>query len=194
MNHVSPLHSVRCVAAAFSAGSLVICNSFMNGGVTEKKEQNIYFFSFLSAQHWQINKGKSECMICLKSAESLSTSFRLLATLPVLRFAFPTLFPYGNADLRQGRPLVPVKPREYFKHLVKYKDQRFALHPVFSYFCANSLMRWKALQNGAICMRKCPQFRGVRTVEALREVVRANPNIDFQAMVSLEVLIHYDRF
>ncbi|PKY29830.1 hypothetical protein RhiirB3_446620 [Rhizophagus irregularis] len=39
--------------------------------------------------------------------------------------AFPTLYPYGRADLRSAR-VKEVKPAEYFRHLLWYKDGRFA--------------------------------------------------------------------
>ena len=41
--------------------------------------------------------------------------------------AFPTLYPYGQADLRSERPR-DIKPAEYFKHFIWYKDGRFARH------------------------------------------------------------------
>ncbi|CAG8720803.1 17500_t:CDS:2 [Cetraspora pellucida] len=41
--------------------------------------------------------------------------------------AFPTLYPYGKADLHSER-LRDVKPAEYFQHMLKYKDGRFAQH------------------------------------------------------------------
>ena len=39
--------------------------------------------------------------------------------------AFPTLYPYGKADLRSER-IRDIKPAKYFKHLLWYKDGRFA--------------------------------------------------------------------
>ena len=41
--------------------------------------------------------------------------------------AFLTLYPYGQADLRSERAK-EVKPVEYFKYLLWYKDGRFARH------------------------------------------------------------------
>jgi hypothetical protein len=35
--------------------------------------------------------------------------------------AFPTLYPYGQGDLRSERPR-DIKPAEYFKHLMWYKN------------------------------------------------------------------------
>jgi len=56
--------------------------------------------------------------------------------------AFPTLHPYGQADLRSERPR-DIKPAEYFKHLMWYKDGRFARHTRWRYFALNSSMRWR---------------------------------------------------
>src|SRR5581483_11805034 len=67
--------------------------------------------------------------------------------------AFPTLYPYGTADLRSARER-DVLPAEYFKHLLWYKDGRFAQHPRWRYFALNSTMRWRALQEGQIFVKQ----------------------------------------
>ncbi|CAG8802972.1 2782_t:CDS:2, partial [Cetraspora pellucida] len=67
--------------------------------------------------------------------------------------AFPTLYPYGRADLRSER-IKEVKPAEYFKHLLLYKDGRFARHTCWRYFALNSQMRWRALQEGSVFVRQ----------------------------------------
>ena len=54
--------------------------------------------------------------------------------------AFPTLYPTGHADLRAGR-LKDIKPAEYFKHMMWYKDGRFARYTRWRYFALNSVMR-----------------------------------------------------
>ncbi|PKK75534.1 hypothetical protein RhiirC2_863195 [Rhizophagus irregularis] len=51
--------------------------------------------------------------------------------------AFPTLYPTGSADLRAER-IKDIKPAEYFKHLLQYKDRRFARHARWRYFALNS--------------------------------------------------------
>ena len=58
--------------------------------------------------------------------------------------AFPTLYPTGKADLRSEH-IRDVNPAEYFSHLLKYKDRRFARHTRWRYFALNSQMRWRAL-------------------------------------------------
>ena len=58
--------------------------------------------------------------------------------------AFPTLFPTGAGDFLAPRERV-VTVGNYFKHLMRYDDGRFARHPHFHYFALNSEMRWRAL-------------------------------------------------
>jgi len=57
--------------------------------------------------------------------------------------AFPTLFPTCKADFHEKRK-VDISAAEYFKHLMRYHDGRFAQHPRFRYFAWNSLLRWEA--------------------------------------------------
>ncbi len=47
-----------------------------------------------------------------------------------MSMAFPTLFPDGKADFNQPR-LHKIHLSDYFKHLVRYKDGRFARHRRF---------------------------------------------------------------
>ncbi|GBC48412.2 ATP-dependent DNA helicase PIF1 [Rhizophagus irregularis DAOM 181602=DAOM 197198] len=67
--------------------------------------------------------------------------------------AFPTLYLYGRADLRSAR-VKEVKPAEYFRHLLWYKDGRFARYLRWRYFALNSSMRWRALQEGQIYVKQ----------------------------------------
>jgi hypothetical protein len=67
--------------------------------------------------------------------------------------AFPTLYPHGKGDLRSERAW-DINPAEYFKHLMWYKDGRFARHPRWRYFALNSTMRWRALQEGKVYVKQ----------------------------------------
>lgn len=67
--------------------------------------------------------------------------------------AFPTLYPTGDGDLRSMH-VRDIKPAEYFSHLLKYKDGRFARHPRWRYFTLNSQMRWRALQEGKVYVKQ----------------------------------------
>lgn len=88
--------------------------------------------------------------------------------------AFPTLFPYGLADLRDSR-LVTVSPSDYFKHLMRYKDRRFAQHKTFRFFAMNSTMRWTALTDGKIFVRNNPEFKEM-TSSQLKDLLKEKPN------------------
>ncbi len=83
--------------------------------------------------------------------------------------AFPTLFPTGAADFTAPREW-QVTIGNYFKHLVLYKDRRFAQHPRFRYFALNTEMRWRALQSGRIYVRQHPHDAHL-SVEELRDMV-----------------------
>ena len=65
--------------------------------------------------------------------------------------AFPTLFPTGAGDFRSPR-VRSVTLADYLKHLMRYKDGRFAQHPRFRYFALNTLMRWRALETSRVCL------------------------------------------
>jgi len=94
--------------------------------------------------------------------------------------AFPTLFPFGNADLRQHRNN-EIKTSSYFKHLIHYQDQRFAKHTTFRFFAYNSWMRWSALNDGNIFVEKHQEFKNM-TVEKLKDLVAQNPTTMKQIM------------
>ena len=83
--------------------------------------------------------------------------------------AFPTLFPTGDADFAAPR-VHKVTIGDYMKHLMMYKDDRFARHPRFRYFALNTEMRWRALQEGNIYVRQHARDAQL-TVEELRDMV-----------------------
>ncbi|PKY59745.1 hypothetical protein RhiirA4_333013, partial [Rhizophagus irregularis] len=57
----------------------------------------------------------------------------------IITMAFPTLYPTVKADLGTER-IRDIKPAEYFKHLLRYKDGRFRRHTHWRYFALNSQM------------------------------------------------------
>lgn len=86
-----------------------------------------------------------------------------LSTVPIneyttagyIAMAFPKLFPTGSADLRDlSNRRVKVNPAEYFEHLMKYNDQRFAHHPRFRFFAMNSSQRWMAASQGKVLINR----------------------------------------
>ncbi|KAJ1524613.1 hypothetical protein ONE63_011097 [Megalurothrips usitatus] len=89
--------------------------------------------------------------------------------------AFPCLFPYGKADLNSPREK-PVSALNYFKHLMRFHDDRFAQHPRFRYFALNSLMRWSALKDGNVFIQNHPEYKDM-TAADLKELVQNDPNV-----------------
>ncbi|KAJ1524609.1 hypothetical protein ONE63_011093 [Megalurothrips usitatus] len=89
--------------------------------------------------------------------------------------AFPCLFPYGKADLRDNRQ-TKVSPSDYFKHLLRYEDNRFAQHTRFRFFAMNSLMRWSGIEKGNLYVNKHSDMKNMN-VEELKEKVKENPSL-----------------
>lgn len=83
--------------------------------------------------------------------------------------AFPTLYPTGSADFLAPR-IRPITIGNYYKHLMLYKDGRFAKHPRYRYFALNTEMRWRALQTGRIYVKQHPHDAQL-TVDELRDMV-----------------------
>ncbi|KAE8738449.1 hypothetical protein FOCC_FOCC016072 [Frankliniella occidentalis] len=90
-----------------------------------------------------------------------------------IAMAFPTLFPFGKADLRNPREH-NITPKQYFKHLMNYQDGRFAKHPRFKYFARNSEMRWNALKFGGVFVKKNSEFQDM-DMDQLQEKLQQNP-------------------
>ncbi|KAG7009693.1 ATP-dependent DNA helicase [Physcia stellaris] len=81
--------------------------------------------------------------------------------------AFPTLFPRGLAAFTESRQR-RVEFDQWVKHLLLYRDGRFARHPQFRYWAFNTLMRSRAAKS-AVWMTK--QFPGKKlTLEQLKEM------------------------
>ena len=62
--------------------------------------------------------------------------------------AFPFLFPSGRADLNAERRY-KIPEHNYYKHLMRYADGRFARHPRFRYYAFNSMMRHRSKRAAA---------------------------------------------
>ncbi|EIW66760.1 hypothetical protein TREMEDRAFT_65159 [Tremella mesenterica DSM 1558] len=78
--------------------------------------------------------------------------------------AFPFLFPQGLADLHASRQS-EVKPNDYFKHLMKFHDGRFASHPRFRYYAFNALLRWQARSLASYYSRGSGHVHGLLWLE-----------------------------
>ena len=70
-----------------------------------------------------------------------------------MSMAFPTLFPDGKADFNQPR-LYDVHLSDYFKHLLLYKDGRFARHRRFPWFMFNTLQRHRTFSQSRIFVKQ----------------------------------------
>ena len=86
--------------------------------------------------------------------------------------AFSALFPTGAGDFRSPR-LRSVTLGEYLKHIMRYKDGRFARHPRFRYFALNTMMRWRALETARVFVKQNPSDAAL-TVEELREMTKTS--------------------
>ncbi|XP_015793934.1 uncharacterized protein LOC107370453 [Tetranychus urticae] len=89
--------------------------------------------------------------------------------------AFPTLFPYGRADFKQSRNVKSLSFVEYFKFLMQYKDGRFAKDSRFRFFAFNSIMRWQAINQGNLYVKK-NKF-GNLDAEAVLEKVKEDSHL-----------------
>lgn len=61
--------------------------------------------------------------------------------------AFPVLFPLGKADFSLPRRK-SLALYEWVKHLLRYRDPRFARHPRFRFFALNLIFRHRAMGRG----------------------------------------------
>ena len=69
------------------------------------------------------------------------------STRNLFTMAFPTLFPLSFADPSIDRPH-KLELHEWVKHLLRYRDSRFATHPRFRFFVLNLIFRHRAMQHG----------------------------------------------
>jgi hypothetical protein len=67
--------------------------------------------------------------------------------------AFPALFPLGKADFSLSRRST-LALYEWVKHLMRYRDPRFARHPRFRFFALNLIFRHRAMGRGKFLFSK----------------------------------------
>lgn len=68
---------------------------------------------------------------------------------------------------------------DYFKFLMLYDDGRFANHSRFPFFAMNTLLRWNALNQGKVFVRR--NLAG-KTMDDLKTLLHANKNLSNQIM------------
>ena len=113
----------------------------------------------------------------LQTGSSCSLMWPTIGGAPINEFttegyfsmAFPTLFPTGAADFL-GQRCNQVTIGNYFTHLMKYSDGRFAKHPRFRFFALNTEMRRRALQAGRIYIQQHPGDAQL-TIDELRDMI-----------------------
>lgn len=94
-------------------------------------------------------------------------------TVGYIAMAFPSLYPYGRPDLRDKNRKKKMDPAQFFKHLMLYKDGRFAKHPRFRFFAFNSVMRWRAVSQGSFYVSKNVNLKN-KTAEELKTYLQTN--------------------
>uniref|UniRef100_A0A1X7UYL0 Helitron helicase-like domain-containing protein n=1 Tax=Amphimedon queenslandica TaxID=400682 RepID=A0A1X7UYL0_AMPQE len=83
--------------------------------------------------------------------------------------AFPTLFPTGAVDyngIRSHR----VQTADYFTHLMKHDQRRFAKHPHFCFFALNTEICSRGNETGQFYMKQHPG-KALLTLHDRRDVI-----------------------
>jgi ATP-dependent DNA helicase PIF1 len=86
--------------------------------------------------------------------------------------AFPSLFPDGKADFTLPRRK-HLLLHEWVKHLMRYRDSRFASHPRFRFFALNMIFRHRAMQQGRFLFMRSTGNRQM-TVGQLKDALKAD--------------------
>jgi ATP-dependent DNA helicase PIF1 len=89
------------------------------------------------------------------------------ATDGLFTMAFPTLFPLGKAEYFSPRHK-RLELYEWAKHLIRYRDSRFATHPRFRFFALNLIFRHRAMSRGKFLFSRQVGGRNM-TVAQLRQ-------------------------
>ena len=89
---------------------------------------------------------------------------------------YPTLFPYGDCQLRAVRR-VTVSPEAYFKHLMRHHSGKFAQHRRFRYTAMNCELRWRAASLSKVFVQRTMPDK---TVADILQEVRSQSNVSAQ--------------
>ena len=99
---------------------------------------------------------------------------------------FPTLFPRASADLHHNPPnnlrIEPVTLPQWLKHLMCYKDGRFARHHRFRYYTYNMLQRRRASETGRVFMKRNENQRAMSLDELNELLQHGNKSIEIGLM------------
>lgn len=89
-----------------------------------------------------------------------------------LSMSFPWLFPSGSCCLNNRSRQYRVTDLDFFRHLLKYHDGRFAKDPLFSFYAHNFLRRREALKLGRVYVKK--NALDSMTVSQLQQLIRTD--------------------
>lgn len=97
--------------------------------------------------------------------------------------AYPTLFPTGAADFFAPREYA-VSLEDWGKHMIKYKDGRFARHALFRYSLFNIMLRRKARSQSRYFAKMLSDGIGSDlTFEGILEMLRNNELRELSSLV-----------
>lgn len=115
-------------------------------------------------------------------AEKLHLQYPEIGTRPINEFSevgylsrsFPTLFPYGTADINDCRE-IDVDITDYFQYLMRYKDGRFANNERFLYVAQNTMQRHRAIKSANLYVRN-RKFENQK-IEDIRNAITNNEKL-----------------
>jgi len=100
----------------------------------------------------------------------------------IFSLAFPTLYPRGQAEFVTPR-IREVDLRTYGRHLLLYKDGRFAKHSRFRYVLFNMLMRRQINTKSGFFVRRIRPEHGDLTLDDLKMAFQDN-TVESEAIVN----------
>ena len=94
---------------------------------------------------------------------------------------FPTLFPRATADISHISNTChrskDISDGDWLKHLLCYRDGRFARHPRFTYYSWNRTQRQRANETGSVFVKLNEESRAMSAVDLLSALNTGDTNI-----------------
>ncbi|KAJ3817441.1 hypothetical protein EV361DRAFT_954941 [Lentinula raphanica] len=104
---------------------------------------------------------------------------------------FPTLFPNGGGDYHTPR-MQKVDMGEYFDHLMRIHDGRFAQHRRFPWFTFNMLQRRRSLGAAKVYVRQAHDAYGM-TVAEIQNLVNEGEESIAQNTMDVQLSLRYSK-
>jgi hypothetical protein len=104
-------------------------------------------------------------------------------TQAIFSVAFPTLFPNGAAEFITPR-MQEIGLRDYIRHLLLYKDGRFAQHSCFRYVGFNMLMRHQINSKSGFFVKKLRPEQGDLTLDDLKMAFQEDTAAEAEAIIN----------